>query len=189
MKIKKQDTTRKSLIVTTVVIFFLLIGGVLLYLYVNNGNLNLFSDNRDESTSSVDDEGDVNLDEPTSDQVSAGTETKSNSLKNNPDNDITVKNDDAIGIDVTAVKTQDSDMIHIQTRIKKLTTTGACTLTLTKGDVSKKYPEVGVQALSDYSTCKGFKIDSSSLSPGTWSIDVEFKDSTSRGNATTTIQV
>jgi hypothetical protein len=51
--------------------------------------------------------------------------------------------------------------------------------------MTKDYPDVGVQALTGYSTCKFEDINTSTLSSGEWSILVEFKNSSAQGSAKT----
>lgn len=54
--------------------------------------------------------------------------------------------------------------------ISKISNMGTCSLTLTKGS-TKVTRSAGIQAVSSYSTCKGF--DLSTLSSGTWKATVK----------------
>lgn len=69
-------------------------------------------------------------------------------------------------------KQQTNSILNIGTNIEDITSTGTCTITLTKDDKTVTH-SVGVQALASTSTCKGFGIPITELSPGLWEIKID----------------
>jgi flagellar basal body-associated protein FliL len=116
---------------------------------------------------------------PTQEQLDAANDIKEEANKNNPSTESTA---------ITAVASLNEEVIRVQTTINKVTNDGTCTLTFTKGSISKIYT-AGVQALSSYSTCKGFTVDSSELSSGTWNINVTFVSGSVSSSAKTSIDI
>lgn len=93
----------------------------------------------------------------------------------------------AVPIRVTA-KSQNGNLYQLRTQIDGLFSTGLCTLTITKGQqtVTKT---ASIQALAQTSTCQGFDIATSELSPGMWNIQLSFTSDQSRGSIVDTIEV
>lgn len=82
-----------------------------------------------------------------------------------------------------------SDSVYqIRTLIQKVTNTGTCTLKLTSG-VRVVTKTTSVQALSQYSTCKGFDIPKSELSPGIWNLNLTVDVENYSGSTSGIIQV
>lgn len=83
---------------------------------------------------------------------------------------------------------QNGSTVQIRSIIYSVTSSGTCTLTLTKGSsiVTKTAP---VQAISSSSTCQGFDIPSSELSAGQWQIVLHFENDSLTGDATGSVSV
>lgn len=176
---------RRKLIWTVVIVLAIAIFGAFCYVYGMGGNLfgwSASSSSPDQTQGTTDT---TNLNKPTQEQTQAGNDTKSNSVKNNPGS-ATMKNNTG-AVSVTASPVLNGSVLRIQTTIDRLTNTGICTLTLEKSSTVKHYLPVGVQALSNYSTCKFSSIDLSTLSSGTWNITVNFSDSQAAGTARASI--
>lgn len=174
---QKKTTTLKFILVLIVLVL-----GALCYVYATTGSL--FGWQLSSSEQMLDTDPDTtNLDKPTDEQTQAGQQTKSESVKNNSGATSSTKNG-AVEVTVTAVL--NDEMVRVQTTINKVTNTGKCVLTVSKGATVKTFT-AGTQALSDYSTCKGFEIKKSILSPGTWRLSIKFNDLSTEGSASTDI--
>jgi hypothetical protein len=83
----------------------------------------------------------------------------------------------SVGMEITAAN-QDESTLHIRTLIQTVASSGTCTLNMT-GPNNKQYSaSVDVQSLPSSTTCKGFDIPLTSLTPGTWKIAIEFNNET-----------
>lgn len=131
------------------------------------------------SSSSVDEEP------ATIDQSSAGSDIKKQALEQDAAEQDATKTTTSVEILPPTVST---NSVRIQSTIQDVSNTGTCTLTLTKDAVTKTYT-AEVQALSSYSTCKGFTIPTSDLSSGTWAVAVNYTNGTTVGNATSEISL
>ena len=77
-----------------------------------------------------------------------------------------------IPMSITSAQVSGSKVM-VRTLIETIDSSGSCTLTAT--NQGKTYStSVGVQAGPASSTCKGFDVDKSALSSGTWNITVTF---------------
>jgi len=94
-----------------------------------------------------------------------------------------------VGVTITSPEDQGgSNIIQIRASIIAITGSGTCTLQLTKNSVTVT-KQAGVQALPSSSTCKGFDIPASELSPGQWNAVLTFENDTSAGTAMQTVTV
>ena len=134
----------------------------------------------------------------TEQQKAAGEQTKSNAI--DASNGKTQTNDTPpapqpikgtsksnVGVTMTA-SAQNGPTYQMRFQIDSPTTDGTCTLTLTK-DSSTITKTAGVQALAKISTCQGFDIPVSELSPGQWNVNLSYESSTLTGSTTSTITV
>lgn len=103
---------------------------------------------------------------PSDEEIQAGKEVKEQNV--NPSS--TPNPETGAQLTVTANNTGSS--IQVRTAIAAIIQDGTCTIVLTKGSSNVTKPEVGIQPLSGYSTCKGWDIPLSELSSGVWSIKV-----------------
>jgi len=99
----------------------------------------------------------------------------------------TTKNEDKIAVTITSVS-NDDDVLKVRSLIEAITSSGTCTLTLTKED-SKLTKTSGIQALPSSSTCKGFSIPTTELSRGTWSLALSVISEGKTGSTTTSFEV
>lgn len=131
-------------------------------------------------------------------QKAAGEQTKSNAI--DASNGKAEANDtppapqpiegtskSSVGVTMTA-STQNGSVYQMRFQIDSPTTDGTCTLTLTKGS-STVTKTANVQALAKISTCQGFDVPVSELSPGQWSAHLSYESSTLTGSTTSTITV
>jgi len=176
MKIAKKINNRNKILLISVVVLLMIAGGSALYVLSFGGNIFGWSINKEKSVSN---DGSINeptdtpplTDPATTEQVNDGAAIKKSTIDNsNLDAD---SNKDSINI--SATYSQDSSYLKISTIIQTITSTGNCSLILSKGStVIDK--QVDVQALPSYSTCKGFSIPIDTLSSGVWKAAVNFTD-------------
>ena len=125
----------------------------------------------------------INYSEPTKDQIATGALAKEQAAKNATTQPTTPSNNSSIPVSFTSV--QPGETVYIRTLIGTVTSGATCSLTMS-GPNGKSYTaSVGIQALSNSSTCQGFNMPMSNLAPGKWTITVKVTDGTSTGTATT----
>lgn len=142
----------------------------------------------------------INLAPPSPDQKKAGDFSKQNtvqpSAKQSPSGSDqppppvpqTGTSKDKVNVTITAAN-QTSSTYQIRALIEAVVSNGTCTLTLTNSGGQSVVQTAGVQALSTTSTCKGFDVPLSSLSPGTWNLVLSYDSPTLSGSATKSITV
>lgn len=158
MKINKARTKRKFL-------HLLLILMVAVIIYV--GYVAYFKPADNTSNS------DTNYSAPTQSQVSAGEQTKVNTVENNKASSNSAKTNTTSPASKTPFSTNitthevNNGVLQIRNVINGVYSSGSCTLTLSKnGQTVTK--TVDIQPLPQSSTCKGFNIPTTELSRGTW---------------------
>lgn len=185
MKINKRKSSRKPIIVILLVILFL-VGATVAYAYMQK--IGPFEEKGYSTKPS------------TQEEKNAGTDIKKNSLDqdstkgstgSDPSPDPTPDPNGGkpgVGVEITAAN-QNGEMINIRALIQTITSSGACSLSMT-GPSGKTYSAAAdVQALPSSSTCKGFDVPTSELSKGTWNIVVSFENSDVKGSASKEIEI
>jgi len=156
----KQPSHKKPvLIIIFVIILLLLTISVVYYIYnrPSNNNSSTNETKTDETTTTL----------PASSDPS--TTTSKTPVNNQPVDEQTPAG--TVNANITYT-TQTSSSLRIGTLIETVTSTGSCTLTMTKGD--KTFTQtVDIQALASSSTCKGFDVPLASLSSGLWDIKID----------------
>jgi hypothetical protein len=131
----------------------------------------------------------TNYSPPTNDQVEAGEDTKKqvidNSDKNSGSSD--TPEDNSLRSQVTTASVTDGTL-YVRNEIEGVYQTGSCALTLAQGQQTVK-KTAGVQPLAQSSTCKGFNIPVSSLTPGTWQIRIDVIIEGKKGTATSQVVI
>lgn len=107
--------------------------------------------------------GDRNEDAPIASPSSPKTPTSNETGMGEPPKDY-VK---LVARITTARQTEHGGTLQIRTIIEGVTNNGSCSLKLTRGNNSVQR-KVGIQALPNSSTCKGFDIPADELAAGTW---------------------
>lgn len=182
MKISQQKLSKKRWLIITLVIAIVLLGvGIGVYALQNNANKKP-TPSSDKSTSQNDSDLKISTDPPTSNEIDAGNATKSN---NNAGQDPSPSDDKTLSI--TANNT--GSTIQIRSTIAAQPESGNCSLVLTKGDETITKDTVGIQALPGYSTCKGWDIDTSTLSSGSWTANVTATYGSTSSKATAEFQI
>lgn len=187
----------KKLIITASAVL-LLVAGALTYVYAFNGSL--FGWKASQSATSG---NGVNYGPATSEQQKSGSQIKSGSANNQPDSSksptspsdtpptptpipgSTKKN---VQVTITAAN-QNGSLLQVRAIISNVTNTGTCTLTLSKSGQTTITKTAAIQPLPSSSTCKGFDIATSELTPGTWQLALHFENSTLVGDASKSVSV
>lgn len=175
--------TKKTIMTVTLLLVTLLIAAGIYFLLHNN----FFNHSNNSKSSSI------NLKKPTPEQVKAGNKQKQvttdASIKNSQTPTGTENSTPSpLTITITAFN-QNGDQVQIRSLIDMITSTGSCTLTL-EGDGETITKSSAIQALPSSSSCKGFDLPTSELSPGPWTatITVSIGSQTSSASKTLTIQ-
>lgn len=191
---KKMSNKKKALLAVAAAV--VLAGGYFAYAYAthtfpfkNDTNVTKESD-KDHK------ENDVNYNKPTSDQASAGDKAKQDFVNDHytDDNSSTGNTGGAAG-DKTAVSAtfssfnQNGGVMQIRTTIGEISSTGKCTLTLSRSGYGDVVQEAATQSLGSYSVCKGFDVPVSSLAPGTWNAKLAYASDTGSATITKSFEV
>lgn len=126
---------------------------------------------KDETVNS----GDSSSDQSTVDKGSNGNNTDTN------------QSGEVIPMSITA-STQNGSVFQIRTLIQGLAPNGTCTLQLSKGSATVT-KTAGVSLFAQTSTCQGFDIPLSELTPGKWSVKASFEGDSKSGETTSEIEV
>jgi hypothetical protein len=128
----------------------------------------------------------VNEKPATNDEKQAGQNQKQTIVDQDQDENQTAT-PSTIAVTLTAAN-QNGTVFNLRSLIGTVTSSGTCTLTLTKASATVTKTS-GIQALADSSTCKGFDIPTSELSKGTWHALLNVTVGTAKGKAEQNIAV
>lgn len=186
MKTPAKINKRKKNNYTTPVAIVAMLAISLVVVYFNHNNISqLFTVTTDFSNHEYNEqsliENEVNLDPATEQQVEDGQSIKEKSL--DPEQE---KNTNTTDLTLTA--TQTDSLVRIGSIISQITNEGICKLTLTNQNKSVSLTSE-VQSLSSYSTCKGFDIEKSKLSPGTWNINLTYSSNEYQAQSSSEITI
>ena len=107
----------------------------------------------------------------TEEQIKDGNTTKEENVKPTQQEDQTTPAENADFTVILSAANQSQDIVQIRALIQTIASSGTCTLTMTKGGVTVQ-KTAPVQASASNSTCQGFNVPTSELTPGTWLIDL-----------------
>lgn len=173
--IPRKINIQKRVLVGSAIALLLTVSTASLYLLGAGGNL--FSDTSITSSSQPTD-GEFSQSQdtspPTNEEVDTGTQIKQDSVDRDPQAD-----EKTVNVTVTAIEA--GELVRVRSIINPVFTGGSCKLTMSMG-ATVITRQAGVQALSSYSTCKGFDIPLSELSRGTWTATVSFSSGSSSGS-------
>jgi hypothetical protein len=185
IKIKKQSKMKKITIICLAVA--LLLGGIATAYWYNYQQTQKKEalktpDQRKSKKVNV-----INKDKPTSEQIAAGEEAKQQAIEAAEASNSDASAQNPLSVTISAAN-QNSPMLQVRAFANTITNAGTCDLTLTKGGVTVT-KSAGTQASASISSCKGFDIPLSELSPGTWQLTVTVKDGTQSGTAQRTVEI
>jgi hypothetical protein len=188
MKIHKKSSSKKTLITLATVALVLLISAAS-YAYYKYSHV---TPKTTPGSSSK-----VNYGPATSDQQKAGQNTKNltatDGVTGKPkppgsqDSQPPATTGDTVPVIITAAN-QNGSTLSVRSLIEIVTSEGSCTLILTRGSDDIKNTS-GIQALATSSTCKGFDIPTTTLSPGVWHIELDVMTNGKSGSASKDITI
>lgn len=180
MKIEKNKHKKWLYIVIAIVI--LAAGSVTIYAYTHRQRPTAVTNNEPISDPN---RNKVDLGSATTDQQQAGKDIKketvdgSNQPAPSPGTSIPV---------IISAASQNGSMLQVRSLIQSVISDGTCSLELSHNG-QKVSKSSGVQAMSSSSTCQGFDIPTSELSPGTWTIQLTISAKEGTGVATRTVDI
>lgn len=138
----------------------------------------------------------INYDKPTDEQTKAGKDAKDATINNSGDTDTAPGNEEPSGSDSKSdglstsitVSEVNGSTLYIRNEIRGVYASGTCVLTLTN-DSKTIRKRSGIQALAKVSTCQGFNIPTSELSPGTWNINLTVTIGDKKGTAQGSVNI
>lgn len=89
---------------------------------------------------------------------------------------------------ITSVNQTDT-ALEVRTLIEKVTSSGECNLELSRDASTPIIQSVGIQPLASSSTCKGFSVPMSQLTPGTWQLKITVATDGKNATFTKDVQV
>lgn len=188
----KPERNKKNVIIVSGVIIILLIAIPSLYLFVFKGKVFGWSPIVSSAIPST------NYDKPTSDQINTGNNIKDQSTNNDDPNSVgsdrpttpvieSGQTKATVPVTISAAN-QNDGVLQVRTLISAITSSGTCTITLTKDNkVVTRTSEV--QSLPSSATCKGFDVPVSDISTGEWQLKVTFENDTIKGENTKAVTV
>lgn len=88
-----------------------------------------------------------------------------------------------VGVSITATTIdKESNTLYIRSLIQTISPSGRCTLSMHNTSGQTYSNSVELQAGPSTSSCKGFNIPLSQLSPGKWTINIHYEDSNVTGD-------
>lgn len=134
-----------------------------------------------------DSQGTINYEPPTDEQKAAGDRQKEETINKTDDGTNPSNGNGSLPVSYSAINQADEQLL-VRALIGAVSNDGTCTLTLTKGDavVTKT---AGTQSGPNSSTCKGFNVPVSELSPGSWTILLQVKIGSEQGKVSQTFTV
>lgn len=137
---------------------------------------------------------DTNLKPATTEQKDTGNKTKSTTANpdgsdpESPKNPSTPGNGQAETTVEQTASTQNGSIYQLRYLIGAVSKNGTCTLTLTN-DARVVTKTAKTQALAQASTCQGFDIPTSELSPGVWNTNMVVSGDGLSGSTSSTIRI
>ena len=183
MKITPQSNKKKTLLIAIIVV--LLAGGAAAAYWVSNRNSGDKQEgvNHEPASQTEKDAGKQSKDETINKDTSSNSSKENSSTETPP---VPSNQTTTIPMRITA-SSQNGNVYQIRILIDQVVN-GSCTITLTRGG-SKVTKSAPTQALAQSSTCQGFDIPVSELSPGAWQIAITLSGSGITGNTSGTIEI
>jgi hypothetical protein len=139
---------------------------------------------------------DVNLSPPTSEEQQGATQIKSSSVdptvKTSPGSTTTTatpKTDPSANQSTTTVTITNYSTSRIGVLIEAVLSSGTCNLQLTNSSGTTYSYSSSIFAQSSSSTCKDFGMDSTKITPGTWTVTVDITSGSTTGHVSQQLQL
>lgn len=137
----------------------------------------------------------IDYGEATQEEKAAGDTKKNETIEQNnvskDDNSTSEPSgstNNAVSMRITAMN-QSTGTLSIRTIIDTVTSSGTCTLSMKSSSGATHSATASVQALPSSSTCSGFDVPVSELSPGSWTIEIIYKNGNTSGSANETVTI
>lgn len=190
MKIKQKGTKKQRIIKIIILIMLITIlsGGTLGYLFISGNSVLGWTPYPKQQSSSKDNNP------PSTEQINNGQNIKDQSIKNSgssgSDQPLTpipqTDGRNMVGLTITSIIKADASLIKISTLISYLDQSGSCSLVVKDSRASTMYSStVGVQAMSSSSTCKGFDVPTTNLSPDTYTFNLKYTSADNKNYGST----
>lgn len=182
MKISKtKSKSRKPMLITIVIVLALLIGVGAYAAYA------LTNDNHATKETNISQQETDAGNQAKKDTIDQSNQDSSDNTPADKGEQPSSPQSQEVAMTITA-SSQSESTYQIRTMISALVSSGTCQLQLTKGGatVSKS---AGVAAFAQTSTCQGFDVPLSELSPGIWTVKVSFNGSGKTGSVSSEIEV
>ena len=174
MKIPRKPSLKPSVVIAAIIgVAILGAGGVFAYQH--------FTNQASESQKAPDKQEEIPVTPTTTPPAKGGQQ-------NTPDEDPETPSSDGPAITITAMN-QNDGTLQIRSVIQAIWSDGTCTLSMTKASDTVTR-EAALQPLPSTTTCQGFDIPVSDLSPGSWTVRITATNGTTTINteSETTIQ-
>lgn len=182
MKISKtKNKSRKPALITVVIVLAALIGVSAYAAYaLTNDNHTMRETNTSQQETDAGNQA-------KKDTIDKSDQDSANNTPTDKGEQPSAPQSQEVAMTITA-SSQSESTYQIRTMISALVSSGTCQLQLTKGGstVSKS---AGVAAFAQTSTCQGFDVPLSELSPGTWAVKASFNGSGKTGSTSSEIEV
>jgi hypothetical protein len=177
----RQLTTRPPLAPIVIIILLVLVGGA----SVGYLTYKKYTNMPQPATPTQQSGPTVNLDKPTNEEIDTGRKVKQDTINSAKNTDSQQPSDDPLTITLSDI----GDVLRIRTRLTTVTSEGSCDLTLSNGQQTLVQASVGLQPLSNYTTCKGWDIPVDTLSSGKWTTTVTAHITSTTYTATSDITI
>lgn len=124
----------------------------------------------------------------TDEQKQAGTEAKKDFIERTDKEETTPTPTPGVSSVSITNASQEGVTLRVRTTISSQAA-GSCKLTLSMPGQTSIVREAEIQDMGSYSTCKGFDIDTTSMTKGAWKVSVFFSGDSEGTAATTTAEV
>lgn len=181
---KKPKASPLKKILTPIVVLLLIVGGYLTYAATQA--IWPFSHNPSEASDTTTPENNPSDTSNTpSDDTNSSPSSEESPSKTSTGNQSSTTN--TLKVSITSA-VQSGNTLKIRTQIDEPLTSGTCHLNLSDGNKTVS-EHATLQTLPSTSTCKGFNIDTSKLTAGSWKINLYVTSDDSSGSATKSITI
>lgn len=188
--IKTKPSTHKKLLYASGILVAAVLT-VLTYMYFTNSGLFSNTASSEQNSDSID------YQEPSDEQLEAGKETKESTIKtestpaDGKPNETSASNTDSSGDSIGVIINEPNvsgSTLSVRTVIQDVSSSGTCTLTLSKAGQSSIVKTAATQVSGSVSTCKGFTFDVGSRT-GTWKITLGYSSKSGAGSASRSVSL
>lgn len=187
MKIENRKSNKKFMMASLAIASIAILSLLSVYVFAFNGNFFGWQPLPQNQTSQEASDEDTTPDPeapPSDEQIKDGESIKRDSIENE-----NKEQPETTSLTITTARQASTgERLIIRTLIQRTTTQGSCSLTMSK-DEERVTRTAILQALPNGSTCQGFDIPFSDLSPGVWTVKVDYTNGTDFATDTEKVEV